>query len=99
MKYFDRSPYNLIQLYEDDKPYEGHHMFNSVDIGNMSFDEYLEYISRNQNDRYIKWREGKIINYSKIVGNADYEKSKVNFITTMKKEYGIVTFQILYKTI
>lgn len=72
-----------------DKSYEGHHMFNSVDIGNMSFDEYLEYISRNQNDRYIKWREGKIINYDKIIGNAVYEKSKVNFITTMKKNMAL----------
>lgn len=93
---------NLIRLYEDDKPYEGHNMFNAVDIGNMSFDEYLGCIKRK--DRYIKWRDGKIINYSKIIddtlpsGNI-YENVKVSFITAMKQEYGTVTFQILYKNL
>jgi len=100
-QYF-KSESNLIRLYEDGKPYEGHNIFNAVDISNMSFDEYLGCIKRN--DRYIKWRDGKIINYSKIIddtlpsGNI-YEDVKVGFITAMKKEYGSVTFQILYKNL
>jgi hypothetical protein len=101
-EYFTRSLSNLIHLNEDDKPYDGHHMYNSVDIGDNNFNEYLEYIIQNdtQNDT-IQWRNGKIINYSKIIDNKlsgnVYENFKVKFITTMKKEYGIVTFQILYK--
>lgn len=96
-QYFTRSLSNL-RLDEDDKPYDGHHMYNSVDIGNKNFNEYLEYIIKNDT---IQWRDGKITNYSKIIDNKlsgnVYENFNVKFITTMKKEYGMVTFQILYK--
>jgi|688.fasta_scaffold2820570_1 hypothetical protein len=100
-KYFTHSPSNLIQLYEDGEPYDGHRMYKSFNIGEMSFDEYLDYVK--QNDSGVKWRDGKIINYSNIIENTlsgnIYEKINVNFITAMKIEYGAVTFQVLYKTL
>jgi len=76
-------------------------MYNSFNIGEMSFDEYLNDVK--QNDSGVKWRDGKIINYSNIIDNTlsgnIYEKINVNFITAMKIEYGAVTFQVLYKTL